>query len=746
MRNRPAACVFRRKRLAVGVLTLLMCGHATTWTRAARARGVFLSSDPEAQTWTIGNDQIRVTFRLTAAKDLVLDQIRSPTTDRVFNSVTGPDSTVTINGTTSSLGSSSAGWTLEGADASETSVGVRLAFTFRASNVPLTIVRSYACYPGSPTIEMWTTFRATGAAAVSVSNPSVWQVTMPASAVHYTLGLRQDAAGAPVDDAFTVQSAILDSGGQLTLTAQNRSTEEYLPMIAADTQSDEFFGGLLWSGSWQITALRVGGAIRAAAGLPRVTLTVDATHPLEVPHGFFGFTPGGRGDVAKALRAFVVQGLRQGRGFEPLVTYNTWFAYGTEIDEQTMMDEMAAAASMGVELFVVDAGWYRGAGRGTDFDSGLGTWEVDPRRFPNGLDAIRSYAHSLGMRFGLWVEPERVDLATVDRPLLAREAWLAKNDGSYQAVRTAQVCLASPAARRWVLDELTRLLDDVQPDYLKWDNNLWVNCNRSGHGHGTTDGNFAHVTALYDVLAALRARYPQMLIENCSQGGNRLDFGMLRYSDTAWMDDRTSPAVHVRHNLQGSMTFFPPAYLLSFVIEDSSEPLADAPDLPLYMRSRMSGILGLTYRAANLSERDRNGVAQEIAVYKRLRETVRDASGRLLTDQAAPDNGPAWDALQQLASTSGDAVIFAFQNDPAVPRVTLRPERLESGAIYMVTRADGTLVGSATGADLLADGIEVDSSPNSSAHVLLLQKSPAAPAAVSAGGARTERTPTTRSP
>ena len=742
----PAAWLSGRKRLTVGVLTLLMCGDVTTWTRAAGVGGAFVSSDPEAQTWTIGNDEIRVRFRLTAARDLVLDQIRSPTTDRVLDSVTGPDSTVTINGTTSPLGSASAGWILESAAASETGVGVKLAFTFRASHVPLTIVRSYACYPGSPTIEMWTTFRATGAASVLVSNLSVWQVTIPASAVHYTLGLRQDAADTPVDDAFTVRSDSVDSGDELTLTAQNRSTEDYLPMIAADWGPDEFFGGLLWSGSWRISAARAGATIRAAAGLPGITLTVDAAHPLEAPHGFFGFTPGGRGDVAAALRAFVVQGLRQGRGFEPLVTYNTWFAYGTEIDEQTMMDEMLVAASMGVELFVVDAGWYLGAGGGTDFASGLGTWAVDPQRFPNGLGVMRSYAHDLGLQFGLWVEPERVDLATVGRPGLAREEWLAKNNGSYQAVRAAQVCLASPIARQWLLDQLTRLLDDVQPDYLKWDNNLWVNCNRSGHGHGTTDGNFAHVTALYDVLATLRARYPTMRIENCSQGGNRLDFGMLRYSDTAWVDDRTFPAVHVRHILQGAMTFFPPAYLLSFMVEGSGEPLLDAPDLPLYMGSRMLGILGLTYRAADLSERDRDAIAGQIAVYKKLRLILRDASGRLLTEQAAPDEGPAWDGLQQLASTSGDVVMLAFQNDAAVPRVTLRPERLESDAIYLVTRADGTLVGSATGADLMADGIELDGTVESSAHVLLLQKSPATPAAGLAGEARTTRTGAVRVP
>jgi hypothetical protein len=214
---------------------------------------------------------------------------------------------------------------------------------------------------------------------------------------------------------------------------------------------------------------------------------------------------------------------------------------------------------------------------------------------------------------------------------------------------------------------------------------------------------------------------------------------MLRYSDVAWMDDRTSPAVRVRHNLQGLMTFFPPQYLLSFAISDSTEPLIDAPDLPAYLRSRMLGILGLTYRIADLTERDREGIASEIALYKQLRDTARDASGRLLTQQAALEGGPAWDGLQQLASVSGNALIFAFQDDPGVSRMTLRPERLDARATYMVSRADGVVVGSASGADLMADGIEFDSSPESSAHVLLLRKGPAEPAA---GG---ERAPAARS-
>src|SRR6185503_8000119 len=114
-------------------------------------------------------------------------------------------------------------------------------------------------------------------------------------------------------------------------------------------------------------------------------------------------------------------------------TYNTWFTYGTRIDERTMREEMDAAAALGTELFVVDAGWYVGAGRDAveDFTSGLGSWRVDEERFPDGLGALTAYAHELGMKLGLWVEPERVALSTVNREGLAEEAWLATSGGSY---------------------------------------------------------------------------------------------------------------------------------------------------------------------------------------------------------------------------------------------------------------------------------------------------------------------------
>jgi alpha-galactosidase len=685
----------------------------------------------DENTWTLGNDRIEAVFRLTSA-GLVLDNLTDPVTGSRLT-IGAPDSTATINGTQAALGAAAAGWVLDGVATEDTDTERRLVFTFRSQRAPILAIRSYACYTGSPAIETWTTFRAT-TGAVTLTNLDVWQATVPGATIDYEFGLRGDAAGQAVDDSFSLQRASLAAGEQLTLREQNRSTEQYLPMIGADLAGREFFGGLMWSGSWQIQAVGAGdGQSRITAGLPGISFSIDAAHPLETPHGFFGVTAGGRREISAALHAFVMNGIRGGRPLQPVVTYNTWFSYGVDYDEEQLIDEMTAAASVGVELFVVDAGWWSGAGSGSDYTSGLGTWQQDARRFPDGLGALRDYAHELGMQFGIWVEPERVALSTVGRTQQAQQAWLASNNGNVGSPTAGQICLASPAARQWVLDNLFAFLDEVRPDYLKWDNNLWVNCNRTGHGHGTSDGNFTHVKALYDVLAALRERYPDMRIENCSQGGNRADFGMLRYTDTAWMDDRTSPAVHVRHNLQGLMTFFPPAYLLSFVLNDS-EPIADSPDLPLFLRSRMPGILGLTYRAAELTETDRDNLAGEIALFKRLREITRDASGTLLTDQASPENGPAWDVVQEIRADTAEGVIFAFQNDGAVPGVLVQPRGLEPATIYVVQTVEGESLGMASGAALMTDGFDVRESSASAARTVKLT-----PIARSQTGERAQR-------
>jgi alpha-galactosidase len=455
-------------------------------------------------------------------------------------------------------------------------------------------------------------------------------------------------------------------------------------------------------------------------GLAPMTTSVSTT-TLDGPHAIFGVVPGGTAGAATALRSYVLGAIRNGRPFTPLVTYNTWFAYGTGVDVATRTAEMDRVAALGTELFVVDAGWYVGAGGSGlfDYESGLGNYAPDSDRFPNGLKPLTDHAHGLGMKFGIWVEPEHVNLSTVGAPGVD-ESWLATIGGDYGSDTVGQLCFASDAARQWVLNQLTSLIDAVQPDYLKWDNNNWINCDRPGHGHGTTDGNFAHVNGLYDLLASLRDRYPNLLVENVSGGGNRLDAGWLRYSDVAWMDDRTAPSVHVRHSIEGLSALFPPAYLLSFVTDHAGEPIQDAPDLPLYFRSRMEGVLGLCFLSAELSDTDAAAVAAQIAIYKNIRDTLGTSAGTLLTAQAAATDGPAWDVLQETSSDGGQILVQAFQSDDSVDTINVKPQGLDPQTTYNVSSVDTGFLGNSTGTDLTNDGIDIVQSSTSAAHLLVI--------------------------
>ncbi len=675
-----------------------------------------ISRDLSAGTWTIGSAGAALTLGLEASRDFTIVKFVGPSGKAAATTGT-PDTLVRVGSQTFLFGNRAEGFTFEGASVEAHDARIQLNATYDLRMQNLRLTRHYAVVPGSPSFETWTTFEPTNG-AVTLGDLNALQITVPTGTLHYVAGLQGDAAGLPNENAFTLQEQTLTNGQHFAIGAEGRASEQTVPWFAIDNPQGEFYAALMWSGSWALNVTRTGGNLSLTLGLAPMTTSIAKS--VDGPHAIFGVADGGASGATAALRSYVLDGVRNGRPLSAAVTYNTWFAYGTEIDEDTMRAEMKRSAALGVELFVIDAGWYEGTGAAgaMDFDAGLGSWTVDPSRFPNGLRPLRDYAHELGMQFGIWVEPERVNLSLVGAPGV-EESWLATNHGSYGSDHAAQICLAT-AGREWVVGKLTALLDDVQPDYLKWDNNMWINCDREGHDHGSTDGNFAHVSALYEILQTLRDRYPSLQIENVSGGGNRLDVGMLRYSDVAWMDDRTAPSVHVRHNVEGLSAVFPPAYLLSFVTDQDREPLHDAPDLSLYFRSRMVGALGLCFRTGDLTSDDQANIAREIGIYKAMRTTLSVAAGALLSPQAG-DDGPAWDVLQETSPDGTRLVLSAFQSDTGSGSVNIKPKALDSATTYQVQSVDTGMLGTATGADLMANGIDVLQSPRSAAHVLIIQ-------------------------
>jgi alpha-galactosidase len=697
--------------------------HADDRPPVVAARGdAFVTHQGNSDVWSIGSANLELVIAFDPSRALALQRLFNPVTGRAWNITPGPDFSITAGGERIALTASGA-VSFVNATAAATEHGVTLTFTFEHRAQRLVFARVYACYPGSPTIETWTRVSSTGGDGTLLTDLTAWNMTMPLGNVRWLGGLRGDSANSDgaSEDAFVFAEHDFEPGERLDLGADGRSSEAFVPFFLVDDGRDQFYSGLIWSGAWRASLERADSHLRVGVAFPGVGTSVTPSKPFELPHTFFGLAAKATGDETGALRQFVLQGIRHGRPFQPLVTYNTWFVYGTRIAEDTMVAEMKRAASLGIELFVMDAGWYVGAGEtgDFDFDAGLGSWTADADRFPSGLASLADYAHGVGLKFGLWVEPERVSLATVGKPGLAQEAWLATHGADYGSEFSAQICVAGAAGRKWVMDQLVALIDRVRPDYLKWDNNFWINCDRTGHGHGQADGNMAHVQALYGILDELRLRYPDLLIENVSGGGARLDFGMMAFTDTAWMDDRTSPASHVRHNIEGLTFAFPPAYLLSFLIDADGEPIAGAVDLPLLVRSRATGILGLTYRTDLMDDGTAELLREQIAEYKTFRDTIARSSAILVSAQA-PVDAAGWDVLQEVADDALSALVFGFKGDDQDGRLTVRPRGLLPDVVYQVQSLDAGPLGASRGDALMLDGIELIHAGGSRAHVLLL--------------------------
>ena len=191
----------------------------------------------------------------------------------------------------------------------------------------------------------------TGGDGTSVTDLVGWQMTMPLGRVRWLGGLRGDSAsGNAVEDAFVVADRDLDPGERIEIGSEGRSSETFLPLLFVDGDRDEFFGGLMWSGAWHAAFDRSGDQLRVSVFFPGVLVTVTPSRPLVLPHTFFGVTAHAATDESGALHQFILQGIRHGRPFQPLVTYNTWFIYGTTITEDLMVAEMDRAAALGVEL------------------------------------------------------------------------------------------------------------------------------------------------------------------------------------------------------------------------------------------------------------------------------------------------------------------------------------------------------------------------------------------------------------
>ncbi|MFJ3408106.1 alpha-galactosidase [Promicromonospora sp. NPDC090134] len=561
-------------------------------------------------------------------------------------------------------------------------------------------------HPAHDVVEKWAELRNDSAHAIDVLRGWGGAFAVPTSG-----GADVALLGGAWSREFTPFRAGLEAGTLSIGSRQGITSHTYAPVVtvvpagtdgvihSAGTDAPVRYGvALAYSGSWRMAldAVPFADHVRVSAGPDDESgvLTVEPGAALTTPVLAGVRVEGDADDLAQAWHDYEAT-LARTRGPEHRpVVYNSWFATTFDVRVEHQLRLAEAAAQVGAEVFVVDDGWFRG--RTTD-RAALGDWEVDTERIPGGLGPLAEGVKALGMRFGLWVEPEAV---SPDSDLhRAHPEWAHHVDGRPLETLRHQYMLnlGLPEVEEWVLGTLRRLLTDTDISYLKWDMNRSI-ADGGRTAPGGDDWSWRHTQAYYRVLDALRAEFPHVTVEACAGGGGRIDHAVLARTDVVWPSDETGPRdrLAIQHGFLGVL----PAWTMSSWVTDLPDQLdPDRQDGPASLEFRfvvaMAGVLGIGADLLAWDDATRERAASFVDLYRSIRPVVH--TGRVRRHGAPAD--PAC-AVQY---TGPDTVVVLAWRRPGAG-LTVRLRDLDPDAAYRVRGEDEVRTGKALAAGGLPIG------------------------------------------
>jgi alpha-galactosidase len=421
----------------------------------------------------------------------------------------------------------------------------------------------------------------------------------------------------------------LTYGEKVIGSRRGHTGHQHLPWVALDTDATEERGevygcALGWSGSWRIAVAQLpdarvqitGGAGYDESGLLRLEPGGSFTTPV-----FAGlWHDGGFGGASRAWhtyqRAYVIPDADQDRP----VLFNSWEATEFDISEEQQGTLARRAAAIGVELFVVDDGWF---GARTSDRAGLGDWTPNPDRFPKGLKPLADYVHALGMQFGIWVEPEMVN---PDSELYrAHPDWAQFQPGRKRTELRNQLVLnlAREDVQEYLWEQLDALLSSAPIDYVKWDfNRCFTDAGWPGEPYPQKLW-VEHTHAFYALLDRVRAAHPGVAFESCSGGGGRIDLGVMARTDQVWTSDNTDPLDRLA--IQHGFSQIHPARAMAAWVTDSPNNQLNGRASSLRFRfvSAMAGVLGVGGDLTEWSEEELAEARDWVELYKEIRPVVQ---------------------------------------------------------------------------------------------------------------------------
>lgn len=468
------------------------------------------------------------------------------------------------------------------------------------------------------------------------------------------------------------------------------SGHEANPFLALCEKSATEFSGEVWavslvySGSFEaLSYVNNTENSRLSIGLnPDVfTWKLEPGETFVSPEAAMVYSPDGLNGMSHAFHRLYSENLMRSKWFErdrPILI-NNWEATYFNFNEEKILQIARRAKELGVEMLVLDDGWF--GKRNTD-NCSLGDWVVNPEKLPGGLNGLSDRLHDLGLKFGLWFEPEMI---SPDSDLYrAHPDWCLHVDGRARVEMRNQLILdlSRREVQDYIIESVSAVLESARIEYVKWDMNRNMTEPFSGAQTPERQKETQHryMLGLYRVLEEITARFPEILFESCSGGGGRFDPGMLYYMPQTWTSD-DSDAVERMFIQYGTSFVYPPCAMGAHVSAVPNHQTGRTTAMQTRGDVALGGNFGFELDLSQLSDADAETVRRLIEREKQVRTLVRTGE---FTRLLSPFDHP-YAAWQFRARDNSEALICAYRlmTRPATPHLLLRASGLDESAVYM---------------------------------------------------------------
>ena len=435
------------------------------------------------------------------------------------------------------------------------------------------------------------------------------------------------------------------------------------------------------------------------------------------PRVAYTFTSDGLSGASRNYHKWARKYMLRHADQERMILLNSWEGVYFNINHEVMDQMMADIAMMGGELFVMDDGWFGTKYQRNTDNAALGDWTPDSRKLPEGIDRLLSDAKKNNVKFGIWIEPEMTN--TTAELYEKHPDWILKAPGREPVKGRGGTQLVLDLANPKVQDFEFQIFDNLlskYPEiaYIKWDANAPI-MNHGSQYLSKDDQSHLYIAyheGLIKLCQRIRAKYPDVIIQDCASGGGRANYGLLPYFDEFWVSDNTDALQRV-YMQWGTSYFFPAIAMGQHISAVPNHAVFRTTSMKFRCDVAMSGRLGMEIQPKNMTEEEKEFCKQVISDYKTIRPIIQFGD---LYRLHSPYEGDHLASLMYVSENKDESVYFWYKletmKDEHFPRVKMQgldPDKTYT--VHELNRIDNKPLDcegkSYTGAYLMANGLEV---------------------------------------